>query len=196
MKYLSILFILLFVLAIQVKAQTSNCDFQEPIFERTTFPASGGSIVYSTNPPRCWSDTGFTVTEWIPRGIFVQPNTGPARYGQIELNFVPTGANRLFAIFQESGCAYSLSSAVSPTLSAFGGEESVSFSGRCQWEARANVEWITLQGNTSGTGNATLYYVLSANTGATRTGTIKIGGEYFTVNQASAVKSRKRVRFF
>jgi len=41
----------------------------------------------------------------------------------------------------------------------------------------------------------TVPFTVAANEGAARTGTITVGGQIFTVNQA-AFKSRKRVRFF
>lgn len=38
-------------------------------------------------------------------------------------------------------------------------------------------------------------FIVAANAGAARTGTINFGGQTFTVNQAAADKSRKRIRF-
>jgi hypothetical protein len=43
--------------------------------------------------------------------------------------------------------------------------------------------------------NIRVPFVVPANTGAARSGTLNIGGQIFTVNQAG-IKSRKRVRFF
>ncbi len=57
-------------------------------------------------------------------------------------------------------------------------------SGTCTWTAVSNnTSWITVTGGATGTGNGTVTYSISANTGAARTGTITIGGQLFTVTQ-------------
>jgi len=58
--------------------------------------------------------------------------------------------------------------------------------GSCGWTAVSNDDWITITGGASGTGNGTVTYSITANTGAARTGTITIGGQTFTVTQAEA----------
>jgi hypothetical protein len=59
-----------------------------------------------------------------------------------------------------------------------------------------NSNFISGSGNLgSGILTFTVPFTVQANTGAPRTGTLLIGGQAFTVNQAG-VKSRKRVRFF
>jgi hypothetical protein len=49
-----------------------------------------------------------------------------------------------------------------------------------------NPSWITITGGTSGSGNGTVTYSVTANTGPTRTGTMTIAGQTFTVNQDAA----------
>ncbi len=56
----------------------------------------------------------------------------------------------------------------------------------CAWTATSNNSWITVTSGSSGTGNGTVNYSVAANSGLTRTGTITIGGQTFTVTQASA----------
>jgi hypothetical protein len=56
----------------------------------------------------------------------------------------------------------------------------------CAWTAVSNNSWITITGGASGTGIGTVTYSVDTNTGAARTGTITIGGQIFTVNQATA----------
>jgi uncharacterized repeat protein (TIGR02543 family) len=53
------------------------------------------------------------------------------------------------------------------------------------WEAIADVEWITITAGRNGTGNGTLSYALSGNTGTVaRTGRIIVAGEVCTITQA------------
>ena len=55
----------------------------------------------------------------------------------------------------------------------------------CAWTAASNVNWITVY-NTSGSGDGTVNYTVTANPDFTeRTGTITIGGQTFTVTQAA-----------
>lgn len=55
------------------------------------------------------------------------------------------------------------------------------------WSATANASWLHIgTGYTSGTGNANVLFTFDANPGATRTGTLTIGGQTLTVTQAGA----------
>ena len=67
----------------------------------------------------------------------------------------------------------------------------IAASSTCAWTAVSNDDWITITGGTSGTGNGTVTYSITANnTGAQRTGTITIGDHLsftvFTVTQSAA----------
>jgi hypothetical protein len=55
----------------------------------------------------------------------------------------------------------------------------------CAWSATSNAPWIIVTSGASGTGNGTVGYAVSANTSlSSRTGTITIAGQTFTVTQA------------
>ena len=59
------------------------------------------------------------------------------------------------------------------------------------WTATSNAPWIHLAaGATNGTGSADVVYTLDANSGATRIGTISLGGQTLTVTQAGATFTR------
>jgi hypothetical protein len=97
-----------------------------------------------------------------------------------------TIAGQTFAITQGGIiCAY----AISPTNQSFdssGGIGSVSVTAQsgCPWTATSNDSWITITSGSSGTGNGTVNYSVSANAETSqRTGTITIAGETFTVTQ-------------
>ena len=81
--------------------------------------------------------------------------------------------------------------AISPTSSTLStsmsttGSVSVAAATSCTWTATSNASWITITANAYGTGNATVSYIVAANTATTpRTGTMTIGGQTFTVTQA------------
>jgi hypothetical protein len=52
----------------------------------------------------------------------------------------------------------------------------------CEWNATANVTWITITSG-SGIGNGTMSYVVASNPGATRIGKITVAGRVHTVKQ-------------
>jgi hypothetical protein len=76
------------------------------------------------------------------------------------------------------------------TLAAAGGPGSVSVSALngASWNAVSNAPWISLTGNSSGTGDGSIGFNVATNTSTTqRTGTISIGGLLFTVIQPGIV---------
>lgn len=83
-------------------------------------------------------------------------------------------------------CAYSLSP-VSKTFTASGGKSSVNVtasSAGCKWTAASQASWITLTSGSSGTGSKIVKYSVARNkAGRTRTGTMAIAGQTFTVIQ-------------
>src|SRR2546425_2187210 len=91
------------------------------------------------------------------------------------------------AVMAQTGdqCKFSLS----PTNRSHGsGAEtdtiSVSATPGCKWNAAANVSWITITSESSGIGDGTVTYSITANTGnSVRNGAIFIGGQTFGVKQ-------------
>jgi hypothetical protein len=110
----------------------------------------------------------------------VAANNGPPRTGTI------TAGGQTFTITQENGCTFTLSPTGSPILAAAGASSSFSVTpsnSACTWTATANDSWITITSGASGTGNGTVQFTVTANTGPRRTGTITAGGQTFTVTQ-------------
>lgn len=112
----------------------------------------------------------------------VDPNTGPARSG------TATVAGRTVTFNQDSGCSVSISPATSPMVVGGGaGTVTVTAGDGCPWTAVSNVPWITVTAGASGTGSGSVGYAVEANaSGAPRSGTITIGGQTFTVEQAGS----------
>ncbi len=86
----------------------------------------------------------------------------------------------------QPACSYTLSATNASVGTAAGtGSVNVTASANtCQWTASSNAAWITITSGASNTGNATVNYSFTANTGAPRSGTMTIGGQTFTVNQS------------
>lgn len=68
----------------------------------------------------------------------------------------------------------------------FIGAVSVTAATDCSYTAQSNDAFIVLSGATSGTGNSVINYTVLANTGPARSGTLSIGGQTFTIQQAAA----------
>jgi hypothetical protein len=66
-----------------------------------------------------------------------------------------------------------------------GAAVSVSTIAGCAWTAAAVDTWLSVTSGASGTGNGTVNFTSAANTGPSRTGTIAIAGQTFTVTEAS-----------
>ncbi|MDQ5986307.1 MAG: Virginiamycin B lyase [Syntrophus sp. SKADARSKE-3] len=89
--------------------------------------------------------------------------------------------------FSPTTCTYTLSSTGS-TLSALsntGTTNVTSLFNFCNWTATASASWITITAGASGTGNSTVSFSVTENTGAARTGSITIGGQTFTIAQSA-----------
>ena len=87
----------------------------------------------------------------------------------------------------KSTCAY----AISPTSANFSasagtGSVSVTTQAGCPWTASAGAAWMTITSGSSGTGNGTVNYSISSNTGSSRTSVSTIAGRTFTVTQSGA----------
>src|SRR5207247_1074144 len=85
-------------------------------------------------------------------------------------------------------CTYWISPG-SASFTSSGGSSNVSVAAGagCAWTAGTNDAWITITGGSSGSGNGTVSYTVAANaTTSSRTGTMTIAGQTFTVMQSGA----------
>ena len=85
-----------------------------------------------------------------------------------------------------ASCSY----LVSLTSSAFGvsggtGVASVSTAAGCQWSVSSNQPWITLGAPSDGSGGGTVSFAVAANSGSSRSATLTVAGQGFTITQAS-----------
>jgi len=96
------------------------------------------------------------------------------------------GTSLTVANFRQSAtCTYSISP-ISATIGSGGGTQSVGVTAGtgCNWTAVSNnTSFLTVTGGSSGSGNGTVTYFATANSGGSRTGTLTIAGQTFTLTQ-------------
>ena len=105
-----------------------------------------------------------------------------------------TIAGQTFTITQSGtsgsggSCTFTLSSTtLAPPAAATTGTVDVATDSTCSWTASSNVSWITISDGDTGTGNGTVSYSVALNTfNYSRTGTLNIAGQTFTVTQAAS----------
>jgi hypothetical protein len=114
--------------------------------------------------------------------LAIAPNAGPARTGTVTI------AGLAYTVQQASqACTYSLgSTGLSAPAAGTTASVSVSAPNGCQWTAVSQADWITVTSGASGSGNGSVGLSVAANTGPSRTGTVTIAGQTFTVTQAAA----------
>jgi len=160
----------------------------------TYVPAAGAAIQVSiaTEPGCSWSISYMnSLNSWLSPSaasgtgsanitLNVAPNSGVGRSELVKINGTTSEASTGFVIIQETGCAFSPGT---QSLTVAGGTGSIAVTGGCTWNAVSNVPWLTITSQT-GAGNGTLNYSVTPNTGATRTGSISLFGQVFTITQA------------
>jgi hypothetical protein len=110
-----------------------------------------------------------------------QNTTGASRTGTISIN------NQTFTVTQSAPCTFTLG-ATSQNAPSGGGSFSVGVTtpAGCTVTATSNAPWITVTSTNGGAGPVS--YTVQQNTaGTSRTGTISINGQTFTVTQAALV---------
>jgi S-layer family protein/all-beta uncharacterized protein len=171
--------------------QNSGCTFMLSSMSQNFVAAGGMNSVNVTAGAGCmWTavsnDAFITVNSGTPGSgngtvnYTVTANTGPARMGTMTI------AGITFTVTQNSGCTFMLSS-MSQNFVAAGGMNSVNVTAGagCMWTAVSNDAFIIVDSGTPGSGNGTVNYHVTANTGQMRTGTMTIAGITFTVTQDS-----------
>lgn len=127
----------------------------------------------------------------------VDPNNGPARTGTISVVLKTSLFNQrheVFTVNQQTNCTYSLDPA-SVNVGTSGGTVyfDVTTQSTCERIAAPTVPWITVIQNQTGTGFATVGLSIEANPGTSRTGTVTVGDQTFTVNQSERVTTAASV---
>ncbi len=180
---------------------TSTCSFSLSSTTQSFGPGGGSATVAVNTPGSCCVWTAASNDNWITItsgssgtgsgtvNYSVAANTtGAARTGTMTI------AGQTFTVTQPETCSFSLSP-TSASFDGFGGSSSVRVSTQlgCPWTATSNASWITISCTNNITcprppvpccPGAVLYSVETNRTGATRTGTMTIAGQTFTVTQS------------
>ena len=98
------------------------------------------------------------------------------------------GTTHTAAFNVPSECGGSCSYSINPTGASYAagggtGSVTVTAGAGCSWTAVSNATFITITSGASGSGNGTVNYSVAANGGTSRTGTMTIAGQTFTVTQ-------------
>lgn len=143
-----------------------------------------GSLINSTTTDSS-GNYSFTVNEG--GNYTVTPSLTNYTFTPPSLTFNNISSNQTANFAASSTCSYS----INPTSASVGSTSSsgstvLTAAAGCAWTAVSNSDWLTVTSGASGSGGSTVGYSAAANSGALRTGTITIGGQTFTVNQAAA----------
>lgn len=171
------------------------CSYSVPSTCLTFGGAGSSATINVTSAPGCaWIAN--TDVNWIsfasstfdagnnPVAFEVRGNlTGEGRQGTISI-----GGNFITLMQSVPTCTFSLS----PTKANFGasggtGTITVTTQAGCVWQPISSVSWITITSNQCEMGSSTMTYsVAPNNTGASRNGTITIGGMVFAIKQTTS----------
>jgi uncharacterized protein (TIGR03437 family) len=139
---------------------------------------------------------------WVDRGqqrILAAARLPTQRYGPVTASFsaqanpaatARSGAISIaglsFTVNQAGVCAYTLTPSGSSFPSTGGnGSFAVETASGCAWTTTSNAPWIRIASGQSGSGRGQAAFIVDANSGDTRTGSITAAGQNFTVTQSS-----------
>jgi hypothetical protein len=87
-------------------------------------------------------------------------------------------------VYTAPSCTYTISpSSASFPASGGSGNVLVTTQAGCNWGTSAAASWVTVNSG-SGTGNGTMSYTISSNTGTTRVSSLTVAGNVFTITEA------------
>jgi hypothetical protein len=174
---------------------SSSCTVALQPASASTTAAGGTGVVSITAASGCgW--TASIGAPWIT--ITTAPSgsgSGSFGYG-VAANTTPTArtgsvmvAGATFTVNQAGTSGTACTVTINPTVhavpaTATGGSTTVSAPAGCSWTASSSESWLTVTAGASGTGNGSVAFAVTANTGPARTGSLSVGGQTLTVNQA------------
>ncbi len=172
--------------------QGSGCSFSlNPTSANAPAGASTGSVGVSSGAGCAWTATSNASWLTVTSGgsgngngtvqYSVAANGSSARSGTLTID------GQTFTVNQASGCSISLNptSVNAPDDGIKNGTVNVSAGAACSWTATSNASWLHIMGSGNGSGNGNVKYNVDDNAGPARSGTLSIGGQTFTVNQAT-----------
>jgi len=162
----------------------------------TKLNAAGSALLYSTYLGGSGREDGYGIAVDSAGNAYVTGSTASTNFPTANAFQPVFGGGSYDAFIAKIGtgvaaCTYSIAPATQAfTASAASGSVAVTAASGCTWTATSNAAWITITSGSSGSGNGTVGYSVTANTNtSSRTGTLTIAGQTFTVNQAGATCS-------
>ena len=162
--------------------------------QSVSFPDTGGSRTLTiTTPASCeWRAENLpawlTVSPGSGNGtttatLVAQPNTGQERQASLRVAGQSVTTTQAGPSGGPPPCieGVTLSASSFPFTGGTGSLDITAAAG-CAWTAEADVPWIKISGG-SGSGAGRITFTVDANTGAGRTGTIRVGGRVLTITQ-------------
>jgi len=100
-------------------------------------------------------------------------------------SFLASSGSTTVDVTNSGACTYALnSSAASVGPGAANASVQVTSASGCAWTATSNASWLTISSGSPGSGEGTVNYSVTANSGTSaRTGTLTVAGQTFTVTQ-------------
>jgi len=170
-----------------VSEQASSDFFQLTTGAGCAWTATSNATSWLTvNPPT--SGSGSATINYS-----VTANGGAQRVGII------TVGGQTFTVTQaplQASCAFALSPG-SQLIGVGGGSGSFSVTtgAGCFWDAATADGWITITGGATGVGNGAVSFTVQANNGGSRTGSISVRGQVFTITQCGYTVSPTSASF-
>jgi hypothetical protein len=152
-----------------------------------------GTVTVTTQAGCSW--TAATTTPWITvTSASSSTGSGAAAFSVAANSATATRigtmtiAGQTYSVTQEAAPPTPCTGTLSSPGSAFGpgaasGSVNVTADTTCTWSAATTTSWIVLTSAAQHTGNASVTFDVSANTGAARSGTIALAGAVYTVTQ-------------
>jgi hypothetical protein len=184
------------IFTVTQSAGTPPCTYSiAPISQNVDANANAATVAVTTMGACAWTATSgapwITVTSGASGtgngsvGLSIAANSGVARTGTVSI------AGQTFTVNQAAfvaPCTYSIAP-TTQTMPALGGPGSVTVTttAACAWTASSNAPWLTITSGAAGTGNGTVGFNAAANVAGSRSGTLTIAGQTFTVTQDTAI---------
>jgi hypothetical protein len=126
-------------------------------------------------------------SQWV-KALVVDPTSA-------EVVYAGTGGAGVFATGPAAGSCTCVAAPATAALVAAAGSGTIAVTAPegCCWVATTHDDWITIGAGTPGSGPGTVAYVVAANRGTTRTGTITVGGQDVVVIQDVRRSALRRV---
>lgn len=196
MRYCAFLVVLL--LALDARPASAQCATPTVSATSVSVPSTGSTSGLSVITGTACSWTAVSTVSWITitggasgsgigqiSYVVAANSTGSPRTGTIVVSGINGSVTVTFNQAANS-CVYTVTptSFTVPSQGTTSGL-SVSSGTSCPWTAVSNVSWITITSGGSGSGIGGVNFLVAANTGAARTGTLTVAGKTVTFSQAA-----------